>query len=96
MPDEVKAALTEIEITNQKSIGKSLKDISLPPRTLVMMIRREGHYIVPNGKTTIQQGDRLLLISEDAGQQQPTPIKSKGRFVLVESVKNFIENATKK
>lgn len=96
LPDEVKAALTEIEITNQKSIGKSLKDISLPPRTLVMMIRRGGHYIVPNGKTTIQQGDRLLLISEDAGQQQPTPIKSKGRFVLVESVKNFIENATKK
>jgi cell volume regulation protein A len=96
LPDEVKAALTEIEITNQKSIGKSLKDISLPPRTLVMMIRRQGHYIVPNGKTTIQQGDRLLLISEDAGQQQPTPIKSKGRFVLVESVKNFIENATKK
>ena len=43
-----------------------------------------------------EKGDRLLLISEDAGQQQPTPIKSKGRFVLVESVKNFIENATKK
>ena len=94
LPDEVKAALTEIEITNQQSIGKALKEISLPPRTLVMMIRREGRYIVPNGNTTIQQGDRLLLISEDLGQQQPTPIKSKGRFVLLESVRNFIENAT--
>lgn len=44
--------------------GATLKDMKLPEGTLVMMIRRNGKYIVPNGTRRLHSGDSLLLIKE--------------------------------
>ncbi len=44
---------------------RSLKDMKLPERSLVMMIKRDGRYIVPNGSRRLMPGDHLLLIRED-------------------------------
>lgn len=43
----------------------TLKDMKLPEGTLVMMIRRRGRYIVPNGTRRLQSGDTLLIIREE-------------------------------
>ncbi len=96
LPDEVRAALTEVEITSNASVGKTLKEITLPPKTLVMMIRRDGHYIIPNGQTEIHKGDRLLLISEEEAHDPQRPIKHRGHIARFESVKSFIESVSHK
>ena len=46
------------------SEGNTLGSISLPEGGLVIMIRRDGRYIVPNGKRRLQAGDTLLIIKE--------------------------------
>lgn len=53
--------LTETDLEK----GSTLRDITLPRGGLVMMIRRDGRYIVPNGKRTLRPGDHLLIISEE-------------------------------
>lgn len=47
--------------------GDTLADIQLPVGGLVMMIRREGRYMVPDGKRRLRPGDALLIISERPG-----------------------------
>ena len=41
--------------------GKKLKEISLPPGTLVAMIERAGKNIIPHGDTQLAAGDVLVL-----------------------------------
>ena len=90
LPDEVKAALTEVDIIEGGvRDGAQLRDVKLPEKTLVMMIRRGERYIVPNGSTVLHKGDKLLLISEEIQVQTPE-IKHKEHIVLWESIKQFI------
>lgn len=74
LPDQVKAALTEMEVTEDfLTNGNTLRQIELQPDTLVMMIRRGEKYIVPKGDTTLNVGDRLLCIS--ANEELPEEYK---------------------
>lgn len=66
LPDEVKAKLTELKVTEEFLVkGNTLRDINLPKDILVMMIRRGNNYIVPRGDTSIELNDILLFIKED-------------------------------
>ena len=42
-----------------------LKDYDLPKGTLVMLVKRDNKYMVPNGKLLLKKGDKLLLISQN-------------------------------
>ena len=65
LPEHVAAALTEIDVNASiLSNGNTLKEIELPPHTLVMMVKHGNEYIVPKGNTHLYLGDTLLLISE--------------------------------
>lgn len=91
LPDEVKAALTEVDIIEGGARdGALLRDVKLPEKTLVMMIRRGDKYIVPNGSTTLHRGDKLLLISEEIQAQTPQ-IQHREHIVLWDSIKQFIK-----
>jgi cell volume regulation protein A len=46
--------------------GDRLRDVELPDKALVMMVRRGQDYIVPNGQAQLQAGDVLLLIKNNA------------------------------
>ena len=66
LPDEITASMQEMEVTARLlSNGEMLKDVTLPPNTLVIMIKREGKYLVPTGNTHLYLSDKLLLISEE-------------------------------
>lgn len=52
---------------NDLAEGDTLADIHLPVGGLVMMIRRDGRYMVPDGKRRLRPGDALLIISERPG-----------------------------
>ena len=67
LPDEIDTDLTDITVTPAMiADGDTLKDMSLPQGTLVMIVKRGTEFLVPNGSLHLQVGDKLLLISEGA------------------------------
>lgn len=65
-PDEIKSAVSEILVTEELlSNGNTLKDISLPMHTLVIMVLRQDNYFIPRGDTSLKLNDHILLISDD-------------------------------
>ena len=76
--EDMKSVLTEVEVNESMlDSGHTLKDITLPENTLVMMVCREGEYFVPQGKTELQLGDKLLVIS-DRSEELATTYKDMG------------------
>ena len=73
MHEDMKSALTEVEV-NETMLegGHTLKDITLPENTLVMMVCRNGEYFVPQGKTELQVGDKLLVITDRSEELEST------------------------
>lgn len=60
IPEELNTVL-EQQIVEEESL---LMNYPLPEGTLVMIVKRNHKYIVPNGKLHLLKGDKLLLISE--------------------------------
>ena len=71
-------------------------DLSLPDKTLVVMVKRNNKYFVPTGKTVLRENDKLLIITDDqdalwllmsvwasikAGKIKKTQIKVSGRTI---------------
>ncbi len=47
---------------NADSAGKQIVELGLPQDSLVVMINRDAHYVVPSGGTILQEGDTLLIL----------------------------------
>ena len=78
MHQDMKSALTEVEVNETMlESGHTLKDITLPENTLVMMVCRDGEYFVPQDKTELKLGDKLLVIS-DRSEELATTYKDMG------------------
>ncbi len=66
LPEEVKSAMSEVEVTSSMlEQGSTLSKLSLPPKTLVIMLKRDGKFFIPRGATELLLGDKLLVISDD-------------------------------
>lgn len=64
--DEIKSITTEINVTPQVlSNGNHLMDLSLPEKTLVVMVKRDDKFFVPTGKTVLLENDKLLIITDN-------------------------------
>lgn len=64
--DEIKSVTSEIRITDKAlENGNMLMNLGLPEKTIVVMVKREDKYFVPNGKTALSEGDVLLVITDD-------------------------------
>ncbi|MBP3535756.1 MAG: cation:proton antiporter, partial [Muribaculaceae bacterium] len=67
LADELPTSLQTLTLTpDHLAAGATLRDMTLPAGALVMMIRRNGRYIVPNGTRRLHPGDTLLIIRENA------------------------------
>ncbi len=64
--DEIKSVTSEITL-NEQSLAKGpyLMNLSLPDKTLVVMVKRNNKYFVPTGKTSLNVGDKLLIITDN-------------------------------
>lgn len=64
LPEEA-GEQSEITITEEliAEKGNTLQALALPRGMLVIFIKREGRYIVPNGSLELLPGDRLLVIA---------------------------------
>jgi NhaP-type Na+/H+ and K+/H+ antiporters with a unique C-terminal domain len=66
LPDGIKSAMSEIEITAAVlEHGNKLMELTLPDHTLAVMVMREGRYFIPKGSTILLEGDILLMISDN-------------------------------
>ncbi len=62
-PEELGSSLTEQTLTEYDLTGGNrLSDMHFPKGTLVMMVKRAGSFIVPNGQLELQKGDILLVV----------------------------------
>ncbi len=55
------------DTSTEEIIGRQVKDLNLPAGVLVALIRRDGQITVPNGSSTLQEGDRVTIIGNPAG-----------------------------
>lgn len=63
--EQMLSSFTEIDVTPQMlASGSSMRSITLPNNTLVVMVCRDGDYFVPRGDTELQLSDRLLILSD--------------------------------
>jgi trk system potassium uptake protein TrkA len=64
-------SLVEVMIPPEaKAAGSFIKDLPLPDQFVIAAIIRKGKMIVPRGITTIEVGDEVLAITDDAGEEQ--------------------------
>ncbi|MGN1112727.1 MAG: TrkA C-terminal domain-containing protein [Acutalibacteraceae bacterium] len=51
-----------VEISlSHKWVGQKIKNITLPPQTRIVLIKRNNEKVIPVGKTILQSGDTLIL-----------------------------------
>ena len=66
LPEEIDTSLHDLVLTEEMlAKGNRLMDMDIPKGTLVMLVKRDGKFIIPNGSVLLQAGDKLLLISEN-------------------------------
>ena len=69
--DNGQIGVTEIILDKNSPIReKSLQSLNLPAGSLIGCIIREGRAFVPNGRSFLQAGDRLILISQPEHYEQ--------------------------
>lgn len=60
--DEVPVQFIQLSIPKSHHwCGKTLKELTLPPETLVVLLKRNGENIIPNGDTRLLENDVLVL-----------------------------------
>ena len=65
LPDEIDSHLMDQTLTAEMlANGNRLMDMNIPKGTLVMLVKRGNQFIIPNGQVELQEGDKLLYISE--------------------------------
>ena len=76
LPDEIQSTAHELEVTEDMLVGGfKLRELSMPPHTLIIMVRRGDDFFVPTGDSVLETGDQLLVISDhdaDAAYRQLT------------------------
>lgn len=65
LPDEIQSTAREVEVTDDMLIsGCTLRELQMPPHTLIVMVRRGEDFFVPTGASELKTGDQLLVISD--------------------------------
>lgn len=64
--EEKSTTLTEFSVEDKSSlVNKSIKDANIPDDVLIVMIKRKGEVVVPNGNTIILPEDILVVTSNN-------------------------------
>lgn len=70
LPEEIEAIAREREVTEDLiERGNCLKDLNIPDKTLVVMVRRDENFFIPTGTTELKLHDQLLIISDNDAER---------------------------
>ena len=68
VPEEM-GMLRDHTVTEEDlKLGETLRDLSLPHGIRVMMVRRDGKFLVPHGSMKLIPGDRLIIIMGESDE----------------------------
>ncbi len=56
--------MMEIKVTNSRVIGKAIKDIQFPVKSLLVMVQRGSDSIIAHGSLVLEYGDIVTVIGE--------------------------------
>ena len=66
IPEEIDSQLTDVTLTAEMlENGNRLMDMNISSGTLVMLVKRDKEFMIPNGRMELKVGDKLLYISEN-------------------------------
>ena len=66
IPDEMGMLRDHTVSEDDLANGATLRDLNLPHGIRVMMVKREGRFLVPHGSMPLQAGDHLIIIMGDS------------------------------
>jgi amino acid transporter/mannitol/fructose-specific phosphotransferase system IIA component (Ntr-type) len=66
------------DTSTEAFIDRRIRNLSLPAGTLVALVRRNGKIIVPNGGTTMREGDRVTIIGDPASIERVYELHRQG------------------
>lgn len=65
LDENMKNELFEAEVGEASNVvGKSIVQLHFPPNSLIVLIKRQGEFVTPNGKTELKSGDKLMIMSD--------------------------------
>ena len=65
-PDTMDSSLHEMRCTKKMlAQGDHIRDIPFPKGVLVMLVKRDDRFLVPNGDLQLKPGDILLMVAQD-------------------------------
>jgi trk system potassium uptake protein TrkA len=64
------AALVEVRLPETSPCqGKTIRDLDLPPDTVIVSVIRAGKLVIPRGDTRLETGDEILAVSTVAAEK---------------------------
>lgn len=64
-------AIVQVDVRRGSgAVGTCVRDIVLPEQTVLVAIERGGDILVPNGETTLAEGDEVLAFTDAAGRER--------------------------
>ena len=66
LPEEMGLLSDHIVTPDDVSAGKTLREMHLPHGIRVMMVKRDGKFLVPHGSMEIAVGDHLIIVMGDS------------------------------
>lgn len=66
-----------------RAVGVAVKDLQLPPNCIISGIIRQGEIVIPRGVATLEEGDEILALVDDAARPQLEKILGRPAGVLV-------------
>ena len=70
LSDNIKNETFELVVSNESpAVGMQILDLNFPQTSLIVLINRSEKFITPNGKTVIEKGDKLLIMSDNKEDQ---------------------------
>ncbi len=71
--DEIKSAMCEITVNDEMlRSGRRVMDVSMPEQTLLVLVKRKHKYFIPRGNTQLEEGDSLLIITDNEEAMRET------------------------
>lgn len=83
-PEEVPVQFIKLNVTeNHTWVDKMIKEVVLPPETILVLILRDGKRIVPRGNTEIKANDEIVLCAQAFNSKNESN-EAKNEIELVE------------
>jgi cell volume regulation protein A len=66
LSEDFKNAILEIQLPiNSPISGKKILELGFPSTSLIVLVKRNGKFITPNGQTELQEEDELMIMMEN-------------------------------